>query len=92
MFISLVPVAYTEVDRIHIETEKLLHKIQNCAFKFNSSLVRRQVSKKTIKSMKLGNLDILKDIILFNIDTMLQVPPLFFSERTKYVRFDMLPV
>lgn len=74
LFSALVSMVYKEVDRIHIKMGNLLYKIQNSAVKFNSSLVMCQVSWKPIKSIKLRNLDILKDIILFNIETVLQKP------------------
>lgn len=69
---------YKEVDRIHIKMGNLLHKIQNSVVKFNASLVTCQVSWKPIKSVKLRNLDILKDIILFNIETASKTLILFF--------------
>lgn len=59
---------------------------------FSSSVIRCQVSWKAIKSIKLKNLDVLKDKILFNIKTVFQTPQSFFPPGTKYVYIDMLPL
>lgn len=91
MFFSLVSVAYTEADMIRIKMVNLLY-IRFERVLFNPSLIRCQVSWKAIKSIKSKNPDVLQDAILFNIETVFQIPQSFFPSRTKYSCTDLLPV